>query len=108
MSGCPGWVDSSLPAVSRAACAYALTAATHPNDWKAAEDLFRQALRSGFRDFKHSQEDMDLVDLTGEFPLSLAGTALGRVEELRGTLSRPCSAACAVSSLPRQCPSTAG
>ena len=45
-----------------AACVYALTAATHPGDWKAAEGLFRQALRDGFRDFKHIEDDADLTD----------------------------------------------
>lgn len=54
-------VLSSDPLVTyQAACVYALTSAKQPDDRRAALDLFRKALRDGYRDFGTIKADTDL------------------------------------------------
>lgn len=45
------------------ACAYARTAAAHPDDRPQALGYLRQALRSGYRDFRTIDSDPDLESI---------------------------------------------
>jgi serine/threonine protein kinase/Flp pilus assembly protein TadD len=63
-------VLSSDPLVTyQAACVYALTSANHPEDRRLALDLFRRALRDGYREFHTITSDADLkaIRSTPEF-----------------------------------------
>ena len=49
----------------QAACAYALTSATHPEDQKEAVALLRRAVKDGFHDAAKFDRDPDLAAIRG-------------------------------------------
>lgn len=49
----------------QAACVYALTAATHPDDADVALQLLREALLAGYRDFATIESDPDVKSIRG-------------------------------------------
>ena len=71
-------LSSDPRVIFQAACAYALTSPAHPSDKAVALDLFRKALREGYRDFANADRDPDLTAIRKEpaFRDSLAAARL--------------------------------